>query len=135
MKLTELTTAPPVQWKDTELAGVRVKVAGLKTIAFRRRLDVIMGMPSMAKKVRAGGEIEATARDQAFNRAMVDAVLFDWEGVEDDGPDGAVVPVAFAKDIALKLLSESVKFRDAVIAAAADVDADRQVAEEELTGN
>lgn len=131
MNVGRLKAEPKTEWKDTELDDVRVLVTGLKTIAFRRRLEALMGQTAVAKQIKQGGKREADARDACFNRALSDTVLQGWENVtEDDGTQ-----IIYDHDFALALLTESLPFRDAVVTAASEIDTARYVKEEDLVGN
>lgn len=132
MKLAALQVTQEAVWKDTTLQDVRLKVTGLKTLAFRQRFDALMSRPDVARQVRLGGDKESKARDLAFLRAIVDTVVSDWERItEDDG----TTPIAFNKETCLQLMQESVDFRDAVITAAGEVDNEKFLPEEDLSGN
>lgn len=131
MKIGKLTAEVKATWKETELEDVQVLVTGLKTREFRRRLEQLLGQPSVMKQTKLGGSKEVAARDQAFNKALVDTVLKDWKHLDED--DGSAIE--FDVNTALQLVTDSLAFRDAVVTAAGEVDDERFIRDEDLVGN
>ena len=131
MKIGTLKAAPKTEWKDTELGDIRVLVSGLKTVEFRRKLEMLLTQPAVAKQIRSGGKREAEVRDQAFNKSLADTVLRDWENLTDDDDK----PIPYEHITALQLITDSLSFRDAVVSAANEIDQERYISEEDVLGN
>jgi hypothetical protein len=131
MKSSQLKIEPKTEWKETELGDLELLVTGLKTVAFRKRLEKLMNDPSVAKSVKAGGKKEADARELAFNMALSETVVFGWKNLTDD--EGGEIP--FSSEYALQMITDSLPFRDAVVTAGQEVDRSRFVLEEDAAGN
>lgn len=113
-----------------ELEGVRFKVRGLGNTDFKRLQNrLIMAIPR--KNRRNGLSVEDQTRIES--RCVVDTILLDWDGLEDD--DGRAMP--FSKELAADLLADPdmARLREGILYAAAIVAEQDAEDEEAVEGN
>lgn len=111
-----------------EMADLELKVRGLGNADYRRQQAMLLKVVPRAK--RRGGAVDFDETDRITSTLLLDTVLLDWRGLEDD----AGAPIPYSKDFARTLLFEPIyrRVRDAVLyaaslvgeAAAAEVEAD-----------
>lgn len=96
------------------LGDLRLKVRPSGNPDYRRAVDERVRAVPQAERLRGLSEPK---RVEVEAHAILDAVLFGWENVTGDGTIGeADKPVPFAREVALRLLTDPVylAFRDAV---------------------
>lgn len=131
MKLSQLSqnaaAAEAGRWVNhiPELGGLALKVRGLDNADYRRLSAQLASEIPRADRV-LGVAPEVT--DAMQTRLIVETVLIDWRGLEED--DGSVVH--YSRDMAMKLLTDPNyrAFRAAVIWAAGVVGDDRLASDE-----
>lgn len=82
------------------------------------------------KKLRRRGRLSDDVAEKITIEAMADAVLLDWEGIEEDGEE-----IAYSKESATRFLTDYPEFRNMVYAIAADAELFRQELLEDAAGN
>lgn len=101
------------EWVDnTGLAGLRLKVRGLRSRAFERmQVDLIQ-----KKTGRSGRRLSPEETTAITNACLRDAVLLDWEGLTGDDDR----PIPYDRATAEMLLTDPhfAAFREAVVFAA-----------------
>jgi hypothetical protein len=136
MKLSELKIDSQAiqtgRWIDAPgLPGCRFKVRGIGNSDYRRLHQKLIGNVPRTKKV--GGTIEPDEIDRITATLLVETVLLDWSGFEND--DG--LPLVYSKDASAKILTDpdfSV-VRDSVFAAAQSVGEEMSESVEDDTKN
>jgi hypothetical protein len=109
------------EWVDDipGFPGIRLKVRGLQSLAFSdAQAKLQRQIPS--HKRGEDGSIEPALAYAVMGKAMQQAVLLDWDGLEDD--DGK--PLAYDADLAMTWLTDMdySHFAEAVMAAGQVVD-------------
>lgn len=136
MKLSEIkvdaTAVESGQWIGDipEMGNLRLLVRGLNNSDYKRMSAKLYAATPRAE--RPGGRLTPEAGEKLQARCLAATVLIDWDGLEDDNG-----PVAFASDLALKLLLDPsyAAFRDGVVWAATQVGAGRAEDAEEAAKN
>lgn len=137
MKLSEIKVdAAKIEagaWVDgiPEFDGVRLKVRGLgckEQQKLQRSLS-----DAIPRSRRPKGKIADEDQERILNRALVEVILLDWEGLQNDDD----TPMAYDKGKAQTFITDPAfrKFRDAVIWAADTVANDKVEAVEAAVGN
>jgi hypothetical protein len=100
-----------------EMGDLNLKVRGIGNADFRVLQSRLYDATPRAQ--RPGGKLSAEASEHITVECLVETILVDWSGIEDD--QGKAVP--FNKDLARKMLSDRdlKPFRDAVMWASAQV--------------
>lgn len=119
MKLSALktdTTNTEGRWvgQIPGLGDLRLKVRPAGNADHRRRLDELLRAVPRADRLRG---LAPEKQREIEAEAILDAVLFGWEGVEGDGAIGAAdQPLPFDRETAKVLLTDPAyqMFRDAV---------------------
>ncbi|MBM3280822.1 MAG: hypothetical protein FJY95_22500 [Candidatus Handelsmanbacteria bacterium] len=107
-------------WHD--LGGVKVKVARMNNPAHQTAVERIT-KPYRGQIAR--GTLPKEKLDELAIRAMAEALLLGWEGLELDGQ-----PIAYSVEAAAKLLTDFRDFRETISALSLDANVYR---EEEIT--
>lgn len=113
-----------------EMGDLELKVRGIDNADYRALMNrLVQAIP--LKRRRRG--ISPEDLEQIQNRCLLETVLLDWRGVQDDG--GQAMP--YSRDLAVTLLTspEYRTFRDAVAYAARLVGAEQEDAASELEKN
>lgn len=114
-------------WVDLGDGG-KVKVARLGNPQ-HRKVSQALGRPHQAQ-IRAG-RLKPEVAEKLGIQATAQAILLDWEGIEDD--DGKLIP--YSQEKALELLTELKDFRDTVLEIAGEMETFRAQEIEESVGN
>lgn len=109
------------EWVDdiADFPGVRLKVRGLKSLAFSEAQAKLQRQIPPQERGE-DGSISPTLAYAVLGKAMHQAVLLDWDGLEDD--DGE--PLKYDADLAMTWLTDMdySHFAEAVMAAGQVVD-------------
>jgi hypothetical protein len=104
------------EWVDRipELEGVRFKVRGINNKDWRKLQGRLLD--AVPRRNRVGNRLSPDEMDRMNAKLLLDTILLDWDGFEDD--DGNALP--YSKDLAKTLLSDPAyqKVRDGVLWAA-----------------
>lgn len=113
-----------------EMGDLELKVRGIGNAEYRRLYASLAD--AAPRSDRQDGRLTPEASERIATRCLLDTVLLDWRGLEDDAG-----PVAFSKETAEKLLTDPNfrLFRDAVAIAASRVAETREQAGEEAAKN
>ena len=109
------------EWVDDVpgFPGVRFKVRGLQSLAFSDA-QARLQRQVPAHKRKEDGSIEPSLAYAVMGKAMQQAVLLDWDGIEDDEGN----PMIYDADLAMTWLTDMdySHFAEAIMAAAQVVD-------------
>jgi hypothetical protein len=113
------------------MEGLRLKVRGIASAAYREALAK-RGRAVPRSERHRDGTLPVALSDRVAGEALCDAVLLDWDGLTEAGE-----PVAYDRDLALKLLTDPnfAPFRDAVVFAASIVAEEDSADEDKNLGN
>jgi hypothetical protein len=109
--------------------GARIKVARVGNPSYEK---VLRQLKKPYRNItRAGGEIPREALDKITIEATAEALLLDWQGLDDE--DGTAIP--YSKEAAKRLLGELKDFRETVVRLALEAETFRAEALEAAAKN
>lgn len=107
------------EWQSDlpELGDIAVRVRGLNNKQYRLKFEAMVR--ALPPNKRKNGAVDPTERDRITGSCMLEHVLQDWRGVEDETGQ----PIMYSKDQAAIFLTDPdyQKFRDGVFVAATRV--------------
>lgn len=114
-----------------EMGDLRLKVRGTGNADYRRRQQRLVD--ALPRQFKVGGRVDPDKMDEITTTCLVDDILLDWEGIEDD--TGKALP--FSKEQARTMLEDPDlrRFRDAVVWAAGVVAETEAATGEDNAGN
>ena len=114
-----------------EMGDLRLKVRGSGNADYRRRMQRLVD--ALPRQFKAGGRVDPDKMDQITTTCLLDDVLLDWEGIEDDAGN----PLPFSKEQARAMIEDPDlrRFRDAVVWAAGVVAETDAATGEDNAGN
>lgn len=136
MKLSSLRIDPvrveKGAWIDKipEMGDLRLNVRGIDNSDARRLRETLIENVPRAERVRG---LDMVERDRIAGKVLAEAVLLDWDGLDDD--DGR--PIPYSSEMAEKLLTDPAlpAFRAAVAWAADRVSEEQEERKQDALGN
>ena len=105
-------------WID-ETSGLRLKIARWNNKKYRKFLRDVVTTPKF--KLDRAKQFNVDSMHERVKQAVARYILLDWEGMEEDGPDGSPVTVKYSPEKALECFDEYPEFYDMVVEYSQDI--------------